>query len=152
MKQNVTFSALILAFLVLMVVYSLKYQFQARLFPLVVGIPAIGLIAIVLVRSIVAARSKKEKDAAAALMEESTGFPAGWKVTTGVIAWIAGFVALIFVAGFNIAVLLFVFCYLKYHKASWLRSAIVAASIEAGMYGIFTIGMKMPFYPGLLFS
>jgi phosphoglycerol transferase MdoB-like AlkP superfamily enzyme len=64
----------------------------------------------------------------------------------------AGFCLAIYLLGFYISIPVFAFAYLKWRKRSWLVAAIFAVAVLACSYAVFTLGLKVPLYQGLVFG
>ena len=139
-------ASLILALAILVVAgaavfTATEWPWKAKLFPLVIGIPLLCLAAIESVWSFVARGES----------EPATQEPPSRK-TLLACAWIFGFFAAILVAGFPVAVPLFVFLYLKMQgKEGWLFSALFTAAVWAIFYGLFDRLLHLPFPAGWLF-
>lgn len=133
------------------VVTAWLWPWKAALFPLVIGIPLFVLSSLEAawvifgtteraqvqdfqISSEVAERDVLRRSAAAA-------------------AWIAGFFAAIVLAGFLVAVPLFVFLYFKLEsRESWLFSAVATAAVWVFFYGLFDRLLHLPFPPGWLLA
>lgn len=67
--------------------------------------------------------------------------------------WIAGYILVILLVGFNPANFLLPAGYLMVHgKASWWKAIIIGALVAALMYVTFTVMMQADMFPGLLFG
>jgi len=149
MRLNLLFSAAILAFLVVIDIYSLEYPFEARLFPWVIGIPATILMAVVVLKETFRKRPAAREDA---LGPQSERKPESLRAHAEIIAWMAGFLVMIYLAGFLAGIPLFVFFYLKTNGMSWIRSLALAVGFFIIIYGVFSLGMKMRLFPGLIYT
>jgi hypothetical protein len=69
-----------------------------------------------------------------------------------IFGWAAGFCLAIYLLGFYISIPVFAFAYLKWRKRSWLAAVIFAIALFAFSYAVFTIGLKVPLYRGLVFG
>lgn len=67
-------------------------------------------------------------------------------------SWAAGFCLAIYLLGFYIAIPIFAFSYLKWRRRSWLVAVIFAIALLAFSYAVFSIGLKVPLYEGLIFG
>ena len=65
--------------------------------------------------------------------------------------WLLGFLLTTYLAGFLISIPLFTCSYLKVQGRSWLRSIIFTILLLAALYAIFTVGLRVRWYKGLLF-
>ena len=143
---NLLFSAAILAFLVVIDLYTLKYPPEARLFPWVIGIPATLAMLVVTVKEIV--RVWKAAPGEALSKQKKIDV----RTHALIIAWMAGFLIMIYLLGFYVGAVLFVFLYLKTKGIGWLRSLGLAAGLLMAIYLMFSCGMEMSVYHGLIYS
>ncbi|MEA3195132.1 MAG: hypothetical protein QOD26_3465 [Betaproteobacteria bacterium] len=112
------------------------WQWKAALFPLAIGIPLFCLAAIELAWTL-AGKEIPEEPA-----QKSSALP--W-------AWMIGFLALIVLLGFPIAVAVFVLVYLKVQgKEGWLFSIVLTAAVWGAFYGLFDMMLHLPFPAGWL--
>jgi hypothetical protein len=147
MLMNRLFSTAILIFLLGIVIYSFKYPFEARLFPWVVGIPAA---LVMLVQTLTEFSGKESATQEEGDLSEQEGSDP--RAYASIIAWMIGFLIMIYVLGFLVGIPLFVFLYLKTKGLGWFRSLALAVGLIIAIYGIFFLGMEMRLYPGLIFS
>ncbi len=150
-KPAIIFPIVLLALLIVLAIYSLSYPFQTQLFPLVICIPVIALVLIQVVREISQSSGSRRQEGNPA-EQGATGSRAVWRGHALIIAWMTGFLLMIYIVGFILAIPLFLFLYLKLHGSGWLRSLGLAAGMVIVIYSLFTLAMKMHFYPGVLFS
>ena len=111
---------------------------KAALFPRAIGIPLFCLAAI---EAVWAFRSKAAEGESA-----PRGIALPW-------AWMIGFLALIVLLGFPIAVAAFMLIYLKVAaKESWVFSIVLTALVWGAFYGLFDAMLHLPFPAGWLFE
>ncbi len=146
MRLTFVFTAGLLAFLIVIVLYSLSYPFEARLFPWVIGIPATILMLIQLIREVSHQRHVTQEEGPS---EHKGGNSQAYGI---IIAWMAGFLAMSYVLGFLVCIPLFLFLYLKTNGHGWFQSLGLAVGMIVFIYGIFSLVMNMSLYPGILFS
>jgi hypothetical protein len=117
-------------------VYSaLRWPPKAALFPLTMGIP---LLVLAVAQTVVELRDPPPPAAALGKV-------------LGVFAWMAAFIALVLVAGFPIAVPLFVFLYLVLESRERLVLSIVLAAAAWGVFHLlFERVLHFPFEAGLI--
>ena len=109
---------------------------KAALFPLAIGIP---LLVLALIEAIWALKSS---EAAGDPMPRGIALP--W-------AWMVGFLALIVLLGFPVAVAAFMLIYLKFAaKEGWIFSIVVTALVWGAFYGLFDAMLHLPFPEGWL--
>ena len=112
------------------------WQWKAALFPLAIGIPLACLAAIEVAWTLVG------KPAAEEPAPRGTALP--W-------AWMIGFLALIVLLGFPIAVAVFMLVYLKLQaKEGWTFSIVLTAAVWGAFYGLFDLLLHLPFPAGWL--
>jgi hypothetical protein len=165
--QTISFymTILLFAFVLLLVVSSFGLKADARVWPQIVGIPVLILLAL----SLVGEFSPKiesmfevswEGAAVEEGMEESQG-GGPRKVLVSEIPWrIVGIVfgSLLLAAlgvlffGFLVAVPLYVLLFLRlFGGASWLGSALLAAGTTASLWGLATL-VRLDMYKGVVFG
>jgi hypothetical protein len=131
------FSVVLAAVAAFAVYTALKWPPKAALFPLTMGIP---LLALALVQTMVDLR-----DPSAA--GESTAHRRAWVA----FAWMGSFIALVLLAGFPIAVPLFVFSYLIIEsREGWILSGVLGAAAWGFFHLVFERLLHFPFEAGLL--
>ena len=145
-RLNLLFSAAILAFLVVIDLYTLQYPPEARVFPWVIGIPATLAMLIVTIKEI----SRVWKAAPQETLYRRKKIDV--RAHASIIAWMAGFLIMIYLLGFYVGAVLFVFLYLKTNGIGWLRSLSLAAGLLIAIYLMFSYGMEMSVYHGLIYS
>ena len=157
MKTETLFTILLaLVMLTLVLIALFSYPLQAKLFPLVIGIPTLILAAIQVVRDTLP-RFQPRKDNAgkgngerfSSWIRELKGKNLGYLLT---FAWIAGLILAIFLIGFYGAIPMFLFLFFKLHGQRWLFSTIMTIVMSSVLYAVFVLGFKFTFYEGLLFS
>jgi hypothetical protein len=122
------------------VVAALAWPLKAALFPLVMGVPLLALAAVQLCLDLRDAR--KPADAAPRVERRRT---------LAIFAWMAGFIVLVLLLGFPIAVPFFVFCYLIVQsRAGWGLSIALAAAAWGFFHVVFERLLHFPFEAGLL--
>jgi len=130
---------------------ALEWPWKAKLFPLVIGIP---LFCLALAEALWVIFGKHDGAAAAdfKLTQEQPPEVARRRTLLAA-AWTLGFFAIIVLLGFQIAVPLLVFLYLKLQgKEGWLFSIIFTAAVWACFYGLFDLLLHLHFPEGWLFS
>jgi len=122
MKTSSIFVVIVLAILGIVIITSLAYPYDAKLFPLFIAIPTAVLAVVQIFRETMGA------------------------------AWIAGLALIMCSIGLLAGLPLFTFLYLKLHRQSWLLSIVITLIMLAVIWGGFVVGFKMPLYKGLLFT
>ncbi len=130
---------------------ALGWSFKTALFPLSVSIPLIILTAAQLLLDLF---GKAETAGGPAIdLELAADVPpdVARRRVIGMFFWVAGFILLVFLLGFPIAVPLFIFCYLRLQShESWWLSLSLTAFAWGFFYGIFERLIHLRFEDGLL--
>ena len=131
------------------VVTAWSWPWKAALFPLAIGIPLFVLAAAEALW-VLFGRTARTESREFQLSEHLP--PRETLRRTGIAAaWILAFFAAILLLGFNIAVALFVFAYLKFQgDESWLFSAVFTAVTWGAFYLLFDRLLHLPFPAGWL--
>ena len=113
---------------------ALRWPPKAALFPLVMGIP---LLVLALVQLVVELRSRSvpKPEHARAL---------------AVFAWMVAFIGLVLLAGFPVAVPVFVLSYLVIAGEGWILSVTLAAAAWGAFHLLFQRLLHFPFEGGLI--
>lgn len=146
MGFNIIFALFILAVAGIVIVVSLDYPYDAKLFPLMVSLGVSVLIVMIIVKETLA-RARQGK--------MSGGKDVGSKEVAykflSPFVWIVSLLLAIYLIGFQVGVPLFCLLYFKVHRQPWLLSISLTALIGAIIYGVFIICLEIPFYKGILF-
>ena len=129
---------------------ALAWPWKAKLFPLVIGIPLFCLAAAEALWIVFGNRS--ERQAAADFQLSTDQAPeVARRRTLVAAAWTVGFFVLIVLVGFQIAVPVLVFAYLKLQgKEGWIFTTVFTAAVWGFFYGLFDLLLHLPFPPGVL--
>ena len=120
------------------VLTALRWPPKAALFPLVTSIP---LLVLAVVQMVTDWRA----------LSPSEDAPQETRAALGVLAWMAGFIALVFLLGFPLAVPLFIFGYLMIAgREPWLLSGALALAAWGAFHLLFEKLLHFPFDPGWL--
>jgi hypothetical protein len=129
------------------IVSALSWPWKAALFPLVISIPLACLAAAEILWVFLGSAAKN--DAADFKLSDHLPRDVALRRTALAIAWILGLFAAILLAGFPIAVPLFVFLYLRIQgKEGWIFSAIFTLVVWGGFYLLFDQLLHLPFPAG----
>ncbi|MDI6755791.1 MAG: tripartite tricarboxylate transporter TctB family protein [Thermodesulfobacteriota bacterium] len=129
---------------VISLIFTLAYPYKSRIFPLIALSTALFLLVIEIVKEFSTAREKGGVE-----KEEAESF--GPK-HLAIWAWMVGTVLMLWILGFMGTVVLLPFLYLRFQRESWLLSITISIGCLVFFYGLFNVGLKMPLYPGLLYS
>jgi hypothetical protein len=148
-RASIILAAAILACAGWAVYAAIDWPFKAKLFPMAIAITVLGLAAAELAWALLGSRAAER----AADFQISQDVPREVAVrrTITVVAWIAGFFALIALIGFPWAVPAFVFLYLKVQgrESGWLALGF-SALLWGFFYGLFVRLLNIPFPAGWL--
>jgi hypothetical protein len=114
------------------------WPLKAKLFPLVLGIP---LCALGLVQLVFELRAKQDPSAP----------PEATRRVAAVFAWMVAFILLVLLAGFPMAVPVFVLAYLIVHRAASIAAALLITAAAWGAFHLlFQRLLHFPFESGLI--
>ena len=117
---------------------ALRWPPKAALFPLVMGIP---LLVLALTQIVIDLREPPRRE----------GGPGSGAAALAILAWMAGFIALVLLIGFPFAVPLLIFAYLRVAgREPWLLSIALAAAAWGIFHLLFQKLLHFPFEAGLL--
>ena len=127
---------------------ALAWPLKAKLFPLVIGIPlfclALAEVLWVLLSKHTSDEFRLSADQPNDVALRRTLLAAGWAI---------GFFAAIVLVGFQLAVPLLVFAYIRVQgKESWLFTIVFTAAVWGFFYGLFDFLLHLPFPAGVLFG
>ena len=148
---RVLFSLGLAALAVFAIVSASSWPLKARLFPLVTAIPLLVLALVQLFLDL--RRSPETADSASGDIALSTDAPPSiaHRRTLLTFAWMAAFLALVFLVGFPLAVPVFVFSYLMFQSAEgFWRSLALTAAAWGFFYGLFDRVLRLPFGSGFV--
>lgn len=132
---------------------SLHWPFRTGLFPSVIGVPLLFLALLEMALS--AFGTEKQREGHAVDFELTTDVDpiTARKRTLAIFSWILGFLTLILLVGFPLAVPLFVFLYLKLvGKEGWVLCLVLTAVSWLFMEGLFDRLLHLPFPQGWILS
>jgi hypothetical protein len=148
-KGRVVFNLLVIAVAAYAAFAASGWTFKAALMPLAVSIPLIVLATTQLLLDLfgkaeTASGPAVDLDFAADVPPEVAR-----RRVIDTLLWIAGFIALVALNGFPIAVPIFVFLYLRLQsRASWLLSFTLTLASWGFFYGLFIWLLHLPFEDG----
>jgi hypothetical protein len=128
---------------------ALAWPWKAKLFPLVIGIP---LFCLAVAEALWALYGRSTRQAATDFQLSADQPPeVARRRTLVAAAWTVGFFVLIVLLGFQIAVPVLVFAYLKLQgKEGWIFTIVFTAAVWGFFYGLFDLLLHLPFPPGVL--
>lgn len=135
----------------------MDWPFQARLFPWVIGIPMLCL-ALIQVASDLRGANKPRVEPDGEREEKSTTSgdidpEVARRRAMNIFAWIFGFLGLVWLLGFQIAVPLVVFLYLKVQSQErWVLSLVYTGVAWVFLWGVFDRFLHLPFPESAIFG
>ncbi len=133
------------------VAIAMDWPWKAALFPIVIGIPVFCLATAEMLWLLFGSTAQGQ----AMDFQLSTHLPKPvvLRRTLQTVGWILGFLAMIVLAGFPVAVPLFVFLYLKLQgREGWGLSLVFALTVWGLFYGLFDRLLHLPFPAGWIQS
>ncbi|MGB5079963.1 MAG: tripartite tricarboxylate transporter TctB family protein [Burkholderiales bacterium] len=150
-KASLALSLFILAVSGWGIVSALSWPWKAALFPLVISIPLACLAAAEVVWVFLGAVAKN--DAADFKLSDHLPREVTLRRTAIALGWILGFFAAILLAGFPVAVPLFVFLYLRIQgREGWVFSVIFTLVVWALFYALFDQLLHLHFPAGWILT
>lgn len=136
--------------------YSFMYpSLKSKLLPLVVSGFIFVLAGIQLMKEISQNEQANKIGSKAEHIDEewedsATDSAEWWRKNIIVFSWLLGFFLLIYVLGFIISILIFVFAFLKFNRRGWPTSIITALMSTALIYVVFVVVLKADLFPGII--
>ena len=136
---------------------STEWSMKARLFPMLIVIVGLVLTVWLLIAERIFGssagkgqpQSKEGKEAEGALKPAKQEITLRGEVT--MILWVLGFLAMILVLGFWVAIAVFTPLFMPFFgKENWKMATIYTVGIWFGIYLVFHVAMKVPLYGGIL--
>ncbi len=128
---------------------------EARLFPWIIGFVGLGFLIWLLFRGLwnggSEAEEKPESSADFAFTAEEAS-EKGRRNAWETFGWIYGFVLVLWLVGFHIAIPLMVFLYLVRSGERWTITIGLTAGAGVVLWGIFDRLLHLPFPPGVFFD
>ena len=132
---------------------SWSWPFRTALFPRVIAIPIILLSLIELALSVWSSEGEREGHAMDFQLTDTVEPALARQRTIAIIFWTLGFMVLIVLVGFPLAVPIFVFVYLRIAgREPWTLTIILTAMSWLFMEGLFNRLLHLPFPEGWIFG
>ena len=126
-----------------------RWSFKAALFPLATGIPLFVLAGTQLILELFGGNEATSGPAVELQLSTDVDPKVARKRVAAILAWIAGFILLVFLVGFPIAVPVFIFSYLSLQsRVGWRLSFTLTAIAWLCFYGLFQWLLHLPFEDG----
>jgi putative tricarboxylic transport membrane protein len=144
-------SALSVCVFIFAAFYAQKWGYSVRLFPTVTAIPGAILFAVVLARDLMDLRNEVRAKGSLGAVARACGEQMSIGSAALFLAWIAGAIAVTFVAGQMVAILVYMASYLWWWgKAGWKTIALYVAGGWAILYFFYDRLLHIFWYPSLL--
>ena len=132
---------------------SWSWPFRTALFPRVIALPILFLALIELALSVWSIEREREGHAVDFQLTDTVEPALARKRTIAIIIWMLGFLVLILLVGFPLAVPIFVFVYLRIAgREPWMLTIVLTAISWLFMEGLFNRFLHLPFPEGLIFG
>jgi putative tricarboxylic transport membrane protein len=143
------FSLVLLGVGLFAVASASRWPFKAAFFPIVVGIPLAVLAGVQLVLDLRGRGAQWTEPALDLQLGGDVPEEVARRRTLTLFAWIAGFVVLVALVGFPVAVPIFMLSYLGFQSgAGWRTTLGLAGAAWMFFYGVFQWLLRLPFEPG----
>lgn len=144
-RGSLIFAVALLLISILLLKATLAYPFKAKLFPLITLVTVLILLIIQILREALAVFKEKEVTEKGKTDSLSTKHITVW-------VWMVGTVLMLWVLGFMGTVIFLPFIYLRFQRERWLVSIALPLGCGVFFYGLFSLGLNMPLYPGMILS
>ena len=150
-KGRVLFCIFLIAIAGYAVYAALGWTFKAKLFPLTVSIPLIVLATIQLLMEVFGKGDTGEGQAMDLEFGADVPPEVARRRAVGAFLWVGAFILLVYLAGFPLAVPIFIFSYLAAQsRVGLLLSVTLTAAAWLFFYGLFQRLLHLPFEDGLI--
>ncbi|NIO06810.1 MAG: hypothetical protein GTO40_02040 [Deltaproteobacteria bacterium] len=154
-RQEAIGSSFFVLFFLAIILLAKDWPVEARTFPWVIGLPMtfLGLLQVAIDLGWVGARGSGGAEAEKEPLAQATSPKSAQRRTISIFLWIYGFLGLIWLVGFPLAVPLVVFCYLKIQShEGWYISLGLTAMAWGFLWGVFDRFLHLPFPDGMMFQ
>ena len=132
---------------------SWSWPFRTALFPRIIALPIFALAVIEWALCVWGSEKEHEGHAVDFQLTETVEPALARRRTIAIIVWTLGFLVLIVLVGFPLAVPIFVFAYLKIAgREPWMLTIFLTVAAWVFMEGLFDRFLHIPFPEGLLFG
>ena len=132
---------------------SWSWPFRTALFPRIIALPILFLAVIEWALSVWGSEKEHEGHAVDFQLTDTVEPALARRRTIAIIVWTLGFLVLIVLVGFPLAVPIFVFAYLKIAgREPWMLTIFLTVAAWVFMEGLFDRFLHIPFPEGLLFG
>ena len=150
-RGRALFSLFLVAVGVFAALSAIHWKFKAALFPLTVSIPLVVLAVVQLFFEIFGKGETAGGTAVDMEFAADVSPDVARQRVRGIFLWIGGFILMVLLVGFPVAVPVFMFLYLSLQsRVGWRLSVILTAGAWAFFYGLFQWLLNLPFEEGLI--
>lgn len=151
LKSRIAFTIFLILIASYVVYTASQWSFKTGFFPLAVAIPLIILALVHLFLELFGAPEKATGPAVEAEFSQEVPAEIAHRRVITIFCWIAGFILLVYLAGFPLAVPLFIFSYLKLQsQVSWPRSLALTGVAWGFFYMVFQRVVRLQFQDGVI--
>jgi len=151
LEGRVLFSFFLVAVGASAVAYAHDWTFKAALFPVMTGIP---LLVLALAQLVLDLRGHPQtREGPVMDLQQTSDVPAelARRRTIAIFVWMAGFIVLVLMLGFSLAVPVFAFSFLMFQSSSGLKiSLVIGASAWGFFHVLFERVLHLQFEAGLI--
>ena len=151
-RPQAIFSFLALIFFIVFVSQAFEWRMQAKLYPLVIGIPMIILGIIQVIFDLKGVESKPQDAAPVDIQFGQNVEPAlAFKRTVNIFSWFFGFFFGCWLVGFTITIPIIIFSYMYFHgkEKLWLSTLLTGFGFIF-YYALFVRLLNLPFPDGMI--
>jgi Tripartite tricarboxylate transporter TctB family len=150
-RRHIVFSVCIILIGAYVIYSASHWSFKTGFFPLAVAIPLVILALLHLFLQLFGAPETAGGPAVETEFSNEVAPEVARRRVTAIFSWIAGFILLVYLVGFPLAVPLFIFLYLKfYSQESWLSSLALTAAAWGFFYVVFQRVVRLQFEDGVV--
>jgi hypothetical protein len=150
-KLRSLFSLLLIAVAGYAVISARHWSFKAALFPLATAIPLFILAGTQLILELFGGQETTSGPAVELELSTDVDPAVARKRVAGILAWIAGFILLVFLVGFPLAVPVFIFSFLSLQsRVGWRLSFTLTATAWGIFYFLFQRLLNVQFEAGAI--
>jgi hypothetical protein len=147
-RSDIVFTVALLLVLAIALWQSMDFGFRAGLFPWVIGVPVLALLAMQLGLELT---GKATRGVSYEAVVDEEPCPDAARRTVEIIGWIIGFFLAIWLLGFPLAVPVTTIAYLLVAgREKWSTALLIGAVSWAVFYGVFVWGLEIPFAPAAI--
>ena len=147
-RPQIILSIIVVIFLAYFIYEAREWRLQARLYPWVIGIPMLVLALVQIFLDLKGVTKSKPSDGAPVDFQfgQAMDSTLARSRTINIFSWIFGFLILIWLLGFSLAIPTMVFLYLKVQsRERWPLSLLLTGAAWLLFWGLFDWLLRLPF-------